>query len=339
MFYLVLNDAAVAGQGDTMSRIMTMIIAVLASLGVPAIAQDAYPNRPISLVIGFPPGGAYDTVSRIFGDALSQKLGQPVLIINRPGAATTVAAGSVATAPPDGYTLYIGPASLFGGDKALYKSVSYEPKDFIPITRISASPLLLCVSKDSGITSVADLVSAGRKDPGKLFVGSGGSGSITHIAALQFQNLANVKFTHVPYKGGAQYVVALVAGDIQVAFATIASVQGMVDTGKAVGLAVTTPNRSPLQPKYPSIAEAGVPGYRFTNWLGLFAPANTPAAITNRLFIASVEVLRDPEVKQRLFKRGEEALPSVSMAEFKEFALREGAEYASFIKQSGVQVE
>jgi len=322
-----------------MSRILKIALTAIALLHGPAVAQEVYPNKPISLVVGFPPGGASDTVTRIFGEALSKKFGQPVIVVNKPGAATTVAAGSVASAPPDGYTLYIGPASLFGGDKALYKSVSYEPKDFIPITRISAAPLLMCVSKNSGINSVAELVSRAKNEPEKLFVGSGGSGSVTHIAAVQFQNLANVKLTHVPYKGGAAYVIALVAGDIQVAFGTMASVQGMVDSGKAVGLAVTTATRSPLQPKYPSIAEAGVPGYEFTNWLGLYAPANTPAAIAERLYAVSVEILNDPEVKQRLFNRGEIALPSASMAEFKEFALREGAEYAQFIKQSGVQVD
>jgi tripartite-type tricarboxylate transporter receptor subunit TctC len=322
-----------------MNRMIKTVLAITMSAHAAVMAQDAYPARPISLVTGYAPGGSSDAVARIFGEALGKELGQPIVVINKPGAGTTIAADSVARAQADGYTLYLGSASLMGGDKALYKTVKYEPTDFTPITRVSVSPLLLSVSKDSSITSVADLVAKAKQNPGKLYFSSAGSGSIIHIAAVQFTNLAKVDLTHVPYKGGAPSVTALAAGEVHVSFSTAASVKGMIDAGKVVGLAVTTANRSPLLPQYPTIAEAGVEGYDIANWFGVFAPANTPSAVLNLLYTASVKVLKNPDVKQKLSMRGEQALPSASMAEFKEFAMREGQLSATLVKLSGAKIE
>lgn len=314
-------------------------IAMMLAFHGAAMAQDAYPTRPITLVSGYTTGGSSDAVARIYGEALGKELGQQVIVLNKPGAGTTIAAESVARAPADGYTLYLGSASLMGGDKALYKAVKYEPKDFIPITRVSVSPLLLSVNKDAGIASVADLVAKAKQNPGKYNFSSGGAGSILHIAGMQFSKLAKIELTHVPYRGGGPSVVALAAGEVHLSFSTAASVKPMIDAGKVVGLAVTTAKPFRLLPDYPTIADSGVPGYDIANWYGVFAPANTPEAVIKRLYTASIKVLNDPDVRQKLALRGEDAVPSASMEEFKEFALREGQLSAALVKQSGAAVD
>src|SRR5690606_8888141 len=161
-------------------------IGMMLAFSLNALADGAYPTRVVTLVSGYAPGGSSDAVARVFGEALGKELGQQVIVVNKPGAGTTIAADSVARAPADGYTLYLGSASLLGGDKALYPTVKYEPKDFIPITKVSVSPLLLSVNKDSGITSVTDLIAKAKKNPGKFNFSSAGSGSIIHMGAVHF---------------------------------------------------------------------------------------------------------------------------------------------------------
>ncbi|WP_454723708.1 MULTISPECIES: tripartite tricarboxylate transporter substrate binding protein [Cupriavidus] len=304
-----------------------------------AAAQDAYPSKPLRIVIGFPPGGAADTIARIYGDALAKELKQPVLIDNRPGAGTTIAADFAAKSPADGYTLYIGGASLMGGDNALYKKLRYTPADFIPVTQLTTAPLLLVAGKTAGIRNVAELVQKAKQQPGALNYSSSGNGVITHLAGVHFTKLAGVTMTHVPYKGGAQSAQAVAAGDAQVSFATPASVQPMIDAGKAVPLAVTSARRSAVMPSYPTIAESGVPGYSLSNWYGLFAPTGTPQAVVDRLFAASVKVLAEPALQKQLAGRGEEAAPSRSPAEFKVFAAHEGKLDVELIAQSGAKID
>lgn len=320
------------------SSIWTSIALLLALAGT-AQAQAPFPNRPITLVVGSAPGGGLDTVGRIFGEALGNELGQPILVVNRPGAGTTMGAESVARSPADGYTLLLASASLFGGDQYLYKTARYEPKDFLPITRVSSAALLLSVNKNSGLTSVADLVAKARQAPGKYNFSTGGAGTIIHVAAVHFMDMAKVQMTHVPYKGGGPSSAALAAGDVHLSFATAASVKPMVAAGKVDVLAVTSATRFPLEPNYPSIAEAGVPGYDIQNFFGIFAPAGVPQAVADRLFAASVKVLNDPDMKQKLALKGENASPSASMAEFREFALREGQRSAALLKQSGAKAD
>ncbi|GAB7543129.1 Bug family tripartite tricarboxylate transporter substrate binding protein [Cupriavidus sp. 8B] len=304
-----------------------------------ASAQDVFPSKPLRIVIGFPPGGAADTIARIYGDALSKELKQPVIIDNRPGAGTTIAADFVAKSAPDGYTLYIGGASLMGGDNALYKKLRYTSADFAPISQLTTAPLLLVAGKSSNIKNVADLVQKAKQQPGSLNYSSSGNGVITHLAAVHFAKLAGITMTHVPYKGGAQSAQAVAAGDAQITFATPASVQPMIDAGKAVPIAVTSAKRSPVMPNYPTVAESGVTGYGISNWYGLFAPTGTPQNIINQLFAATTKVLVDAALQKQLAARGEEAAPSKSTNDFKAFAMREGKLDVDLIAQSGARID
>ncbi|MNQ03580.1 Tripartite tricarboxylate transporter family receptor [compost metagenome] len=311
--------------------------ALLASAGALA---DTYPSRPITLLVGFPAGGGADTVARIVGDKLGKLLGQPIVIDNKPGAGTTIASDQVARAAPDGYTLLLGSANLYGSDKLLYKSVKYDgAKSFVPISRWSSAPMLLAVNKDVSAKTVQALIAEARQNPGKLAYSSSGAGVVTHLAGLSFEKAADVQMLHVPYKGGAPSIQAVAAGDVQLTFGTPPSVLPMAQGQKLRVLAVTSGQRSPLFPDVPSVAEAGVKGYDYTFWFGLFGPAGLPPEVAQKLFDASVAALNDPEVKARMEKSGNESAPSKSLAEFRAWALAEGAKSKELTERSGASVE
>ncbi|ATA53052.1 Tripartite tricarboxylate transporter family receptor [compost metagenome] len=311
--------------------------ALLASAGALA---DTYPSRPITLLVGFPAGGGADTVARIVGDKLGKLLGQPIVIDNKPGAGTTIASDQVARAAPDGYTLLLGSANLYGSDKLLYKSVKYDgAKSFVPISRWSSAPMLLAVNKDVSAKTVQALIAEARQNPGKLAYSSSGAGVVTHLAGLSFEKAAGVQMLHVPYKGGAPSIQAVAAGDVQLTFGTPPSVLPMAQGQKLRVLAVTSGQRSPLFPDVPSVAEAGVKGYDYTFWFGLFGPAGLPPEVAQKLFDASVAALNDPEVKARMEKSGNESAPSKSLAEFRAWALAEGAKSKELTERSGASVE
>ena len=311
--------------------------ALLASAGVLA---DGYPARPITLVVGFPAGGGADTVARIVSDKLAKILGQPIIIDNKPGAGTTIASDQVARAAPDGYTLLLGSANLYGSDKLLYKAVKYDgARSFVPISRWSSAPMLLAVNKDVSAKTVQALIAEARQNPGKLAYSSSGTGVVTHLAGLSFEKAAGVTMLHVPYKGGAPSIQAVAAGDVQLTFGTPPSVLPMAQGQKLRVLAVTSGQRSPLFPDVPSVAEAGVKGYDYTFWFGLFAPAGLPPEMAQKLFDASVAALNDPDVKARLEKSGNESAPSKSLAEFRTWALAEGVKSKELTERSGATVE
>ncbi|MGY2488351.1 Bug family tripartite tricarboxylate transporter substrate binding protein [Cupriavidus sp. CP313] len=321
----------------------TTHLAVLAlsgfSLTAGAATQTNYPTKPIRIVIGFPAGGGADNTARLYGDALSKELDQPVIVDNKPGAGTTIAAAAVAKALADGYTLYIATASVMGGDKVLYKNIKYEASDFVPITRLVTAPIILGVNKGTGIKSVSDLVARAKARPGALNYSSSGNGVITHLAGVHFSNLAGVQMTHVPYKGGAPSAQAVAAGDVQLTFATAPSIKPMIDTGKVVPIAVTSALRSPANPNYPTIAEGGVKGYELSAWYGLFAPANTPPEIVNKLFAATSKVMANPELKKKFLAQGDEVATSTSVAEFKEYARHEGELGVKLAVLSGARID
>lgn len=324
----------------TTYRVAAIGAAALACLPGAATAQAAgYPNKPIRLVIGFPAGGGADNTARLYGDALSRELGQPVVVDNRPGAGTTIAAEFVAKAPPDGYTLYIATASLMGGDKVLYKNIRYEPADFAPVTRLVAAPLILAVNKDTGIRNVQELLDKARAEPGALNYSSSGNGVITHLAGVYFIKLTGVKMTHVPYKGGAPSAQAVAAGDVQLTFGTAPSVKPMIDTHKVIPIAVTSAQRSTASPQLPTIAESGVKGYDLSAWYGLFAPARTPPEIIDKLFAATVKVMADPELKKKFLAQGDEVSVSESVAAFRDFATREGKVGVDLAVSSGAKID
>lgn len=322
-----------------MKKSKAISIAAMLLLSAGAMAQT-YPGKPITLVVGFPAGGGADTVARIVSEKMGKILGQAIVIDNKPGAGTTIASALVARAAPDGYTLLLGSGNLYGSDQVLYKSVKYDgAKSFVPISRWSSAPMLLAVNKDVPIKSVQELIAQARQNPDKLAYSSSGSGVVTHLAALSFEQAAEVKMLHVPYKGGAPSLQAVAAGDVQLTFGTPPSVLPLAQAGRLRILAVTSAQRSPLFPDIPSVAEAGVKGYDFTFWFGLFGPTGMPAEVTQKLYEASVAALNDPDVKARLEKSGNNAAPSRSLAEFRDWALVEGKKSKELTERSGASVE
>ena len=323
-----------------MNPLRAIAFAAAALLAPAGAFADTYPSRPITLVVGFPAGGGADTVARIVSDKLAKVLGQPIIIDNKPGAGTTIASDQVARAAPDGYTLLLGSGNLYGSDKLLYKAVKYDgAKSFVPISRWSSAPMLLAVNKDVSAKTVQALIAEARQNPGKLAYSSSGTGVVTHLAGLSFEKAAGVTMLHVPYKGGAPSIQAVAAGDVQLTFGTPPSVLPMAQGQKLRVLAVTSGQRSPLFPDVPSVAEAGVKGYDYTFWFGLFAPAGLPPEMAQKLFDASVAALNDPDVKARLEKSGNESAPSKSLAEFRTWALAEGAKSKELTERSGATVE
>lgn len=313
---------------------------LLAAMSAASLAQT-YPTRPITLVVGFPPGGGADAVARIVSDKVSKVLGQPVIVDNRPGAGTTLASDQVARAPADGYTLLLGSANLYGSDQLLYKSAKYDgAKNFTPISRWSSAPMLLAVKKDFAAQSVKELVALARSQPDKLSYSSSGAGVVTHLAALSFtQASGGLKMLHVPFKGGAPSIQAVGAGDVDMTFGTPPSVLPLAQGGKLRVLAVTTAERSALFPDLPGMKESGVDGYDFTFWFGLFGPAGLPTDVAKKLFQASAEALSDPDVRARLEKQGNLAAPSASLDEFRAWATKEGKESRELTLRSGAGLQ
>lgn len=312
----------------------------LSSAGVHAADTPAkYPVKPIRLLVGFPPGGGADNVARIVSDKLSQKLGQSIVVENRPGAGTTIAASSLVRAESDGYTLFLGSSILFGVDKLLYSSVDYSVSDFTPITRWTSAPMILSVNKDVPAKSVPELIDYAKAHPQSLFFGSSGNGGSPHLAGVMFQRLTDTQMEHVPFKGGAPSVQAVVANDIQLTFGTPPSVLPLIKADRLRALGVTTAERSPFFPDIPTIAEQGVEAYDLSFWFGLFAPADVPKDIVDQLYQASVEVLQNEEVQQKLALEGNQANWSASPEEFKDWVVQQGNLQKGLAQEAGVTID
>lgn len=305
-----------------------------------AQAQDTYPNKPIRLIVGFPPGGGADSVARVIAERIGQELGQPVIIDNRPGAGTTIASDMAFRAPADGYTVYMTMGTIYGMDKVLYKSVKYDgARDFTAICGWATQPLVLATTKSLGVKSVQELVSRAKAEPGKLNYSTSGNGGVLHLATLAFMKATGTDMVHVPFSGGAASVQSVVAGDVQVTFGTAPSVLPMVRAGRIDGLAVSSLKATPAIPGLPSVAESGVPGFDFTVWYGLFGPAKLPPQVVQKLFEASNKALRDPAVQTRLNGTGSEAFISESPAQFEIWAKAEGRRLKELAEQSGAHID
>jgi tripartite-type tricarboxylate transporter receptor subunit TctC len=317
---------------------MKWLLAALLAIS-PALADAQYPTKPIRLVVGFAPGGAADTVGRAYSDSLSRALGQPVVIENRAGAGSSIAAEFVSKAAPDGYTVLIASPASMSVNPALNPKIGYKPGDFAPITKVSASPLLLVVNPGTQITSVKELIAAAKRDPGKLNYATSGVGSAPHFGAVLFSQVTNIRMEHVPFKGGAPAVVSVVAGDTQVTFATPPSVLPMVKAGRLRALAVTQRERSPLMPEIPGMEEAGLPDYELSFWYGLFVPAGTPDAIIWKLYEATATAAQDPRVKTILAREGTEVSISKSPHDFAEFLAQDEKFWVKLVKDSGATAD
>ena len=300
---------------------------------------SSYPNKPIRLIIGFAPGGAADYVARTVSEPLGRALGQTVVVENRAGAGSSLAADFVAKAPPDGYTLLIASPSSISVNPALNPKISYAFKDFIPVARITASPLVVAVNPKTGINSMAELVAQAKKNPGVLNYTSSGNGSAPHLGAVHFSKVMGIDMVHIPYKGGAPAIQSVVAGETQLTFGTPPSVLPMVQAGRLRALGVTTPQRSPLVPDVPGMLEAGIAGYSMNFWYGFFVPAGTPPDIVKRVFDAASKAMNEPEVKAALAREGTEVALSKSPEDFSRFLAEDNLFWARLVKEAGVKLD
>ena len=290
---------------------------------------SGYPNKPIRIVVPYPPGGGIDTMSRIIGERLSQRLGQPVLVDNRPGAGTIVAAESVARAAPDGYTLMVTTDATISVNQHLYAKLPYDPvKDFVPVTQMVLLNQLLLANPAVSASNLKELIVYAKANPGKLNYASYGSGSQPHLAMEMFKSQAGVDIVHVPYKGIPQAVPAALAGEVQLTFSGAASSQALIKAGKLKALAVGGKTRLALLPDVPTFTEAGFPDVPANAWFGLFAPAGTPRDIVMKLHAEVTRVLKDPEfVQKEIVAKGYEVVASTP-EEFMAFLVTDSARNA-----------
>lgn len=322
-----------------MRRLIALFAVLLLAtfLATPVSAQQ-YPSRPIRLVVGYPPGGSGDFVTRLISDELAKELGVAVVVDNRPGAGATIASDIVAKALPDGYTvLSAGHQAI---SKALYSKLPYDPdKDLIPVCRIATGTTVLVVNNSLPVTNLQELIAYAKAKPGQLFLASAGFGSAPHLAGVQFEAIAGVKFTTVQFKGGGPAAQSLIAGDTQVMFATAPTVMGFIKAGRVRPLAVTQPHASASIPGIPGAEDAGLPGYESTFWFGLFVPAGTPGPAIKRLHEAAARSLARPEVRERIASQGMDPTPSASPEAFDKEIKAEAPMWERTIRESGARVE
>ena len=317
--------------------ITTVAMAAAAACGT-AYAQGNYPSKPITIVVPFSPGGATDIMSRTLAERLKNRMGQPVIVENKPGAGTMIASEHVAKAAPDGHTVLLAASSL-GIAPALYSKVNYDPvKDFTPISLVASVVHVLSVHPSVPAKNVAELVTWAKANPTKANYGSVGAGTSTHLESELFNTMAGVKMEHVPYKGSAPALLDLVGGNINVMFDAYASSKPFISDNKIRLLAVTTAQRSKLLPNVPTVAESGLPGYEAMPWLGFVAPANTPAPVVNKFHAELMEVLKEPAVQEKFQSLGLEIIGN-NPTEFSEFIKKDIVKWAKVVKDSGAKAD
>lgn len=313
--------------------------ALLLALAANALAQSdsAYPVKPIRWIVPFAPGST-DLLARIVGQKASESLGQPLVIESRPGAGGSIGTAVVAKSPADGYTILMGTIATHGINSSLYKSLPYDAiKDFAPVCLLGFAPNVLIVNPSLPVRSVREFIDYVRKNPGVTF-SSPGSGTSTHMAGEQFQLMANVKMTHVPYKGTSEAVLSVVRGDVQSMFSNLPPAMSMMKDGRVRAVAVTSPARVPWLPELPTVAEEGLPGYDVSVWFGVFAPAGTPQKIVDRLANDFIAATSDPGVKEKLFAQGF-ILHTLKPAEFGAFVRSEIDRWEKVVRASGAKAQ
>jgi len=323
-----------------MTKRLLLLLWVMLALPAAFTQAQTYPDKPLRMIVGYPPGGGTDVVARIIAPKLSEQLGQSVVIENRPGATGITAAGYVAKSPPDGYVLMMGHVSINAIAPSIFSKLPYDAeKDFAPITLAASVPHFVVVHPSLPVRSIRELVAYAKAHPGKLSFPSAGNGSTPHLAGEMFKTLAGVDMVHVPYKGSGQSMQDLLGGQHAVAFDTVPAVGPYVRSGKLRPLAVTSARRLAEFPDLPTVAEAGVPGYQMTTWYGVFAPGGTPAAIVNRLHAEIMKAMQTPEVHERLVQIGVDDTVTRSPQEFAALVRADTARYAKVVKETGVHID
>jgi tripartite-type tricarboxylate transporter receptor subunit TctC len=327
-----------------MKRLLVPTLAMLATLLCligPAQAQEAnYPSKPIRLVVGFAPGGGTDIVARLLATKVGEDFGQAVVVENRPGASGTMAAGQVAKAKPDGYTLMMGVISLNTILPSLYASLPFDPiKDFVPVTMTGSLPHIIVVHPSLPVHSIKELIAYAKANPGVANFPSAGNGTTPHIAGELFKHMTGVNMVHIPYKSSGQSIPDLVSGRVTVGFDTYAAAAPLVRAGQVRAIAVTSAKRLPEFPDLPTVEEAGLPGYRFATWYGIFAPAGTPPAIVNKLHDEFNKAMQSPTIAPRLVEMGIDDTVTRTPEDFAALVKSDLARFAKVVKDAGITLE
>ena len=300
---------------------------------------QSYPSKPIRIIVPVAAGGIADYYSRVIGAKLGEAWGQPVLVENRPGGGGNIGSDIVAKSPADGYTMVMGFVGSHAVNPFLIKNMPYDPqRDFVPVAMAIEAEGMLAVHPSTPVRTVADLIALARAQPGKLSYASGGVGTSSHLAGELFKSMTGTDIVHIPYKGNAPAIADLIGGQTQLTFATMPTVIPHVRAGKLRGVAVIGSTRSAAAPELPTIAEAGVPGFSVNNWIGLFAPAGTPAEIVRKVNTEVMRIMRLPEVTRRMEVEGERFTPN-SPEEFAQFVRSEVAKWGKVVKDAGLKAD
>lgn len=325
----------------TLARALVLLCGTAALLAAPARAQAPadFPQKPIRMIVTFPPGGSADAVVRMLVPKLNDRLGQPVVVDNRPGAGGNVGLTAVAKSPGDGYTLGVGAAGALSANSSLYAQMPFDAqKDFKPVGLLAAIPFVIVGHPSIGVKTQAELLALARAQPGKLSIGHGGNGTAMHLSAALFAQMADVKLVEVPYRGSGPAAVDAMAGQIPLALVDLPSALQQIKAGKLLAFAVTSPQRLPMLPDVPTVAEAGLPGYDSTGWFGVVAPADTPAPVVARLNADINAALKDEQIQAAMRNLGVEPAPGTVEA-FEDYIRAETKKWAKVIKTANIKLD
>jgi len=321
-----------------MNKLLRAALALLAAGALSAQAQD-FPTKPIRMVVTFPPGGSADAVVRMIVPRLNDKLGQQVVVDNRPGAGGNIGLAIVAKAPADGYTLGVGAAGALSANVSLYPQMPFDPvKDLKPVSMLAAIPFVIVGHPSLKARTLKELIAQAKADPGKLSIGHGGNGTAMHLSAALFSQMADIKLVEVPYKGSGPAALDVLGGQLPLAVVDLPASLQQIKAGKLIAYAVTSPQRLPTLPEVPTASEAGLPGYDSTGWFGVVAPAGTPAAIVARLNAEIAAALNDPQIQASMRNLGVEPAPGKPEA-FEAYIGSETRKWAGVIKQANIKLE
>lgn len=320
--------------------LLALLVAATACVAPQAASAQAWPTKPIRLVVPYTAGGSSDFVARVMAQKLTEALGQPVTVDNKPGVAGIIGTDIVAKSPPDGYTLSLVGMTTLAANPSLYKALPYDPvKDFAPISVAIVSPLVLVVHPSVPANNVKELIAYAKANPGKVNFGSAGVGNTLHLAGELFKSSAGIDIVHVPYKGASAALNDLLGGRIQMMIDLVQTPLPHIQAGKLRALGVTSTTRVPMLPDVPTIAEAGLPGFSFATWIGIAAPAGTPKAIVDRIHDEMVKILAMPDVKEAFAKQGMVPAPSASPEAFAQQVKSEKERIATLVKNAGIHPE
>jgi len=298
-----------------------------------------FPDKPIRIVVPIAPGGSTDFLGRLVATKLGEKIGPAVVVDNRPGAGGNIGTDLVAKAPADGYTVVAANVSSVAINQSLYAKMPYDPiRDLAPVTLLAVFPNVIVVQRSFPAKTIKELIALAKAKPGQLTFGSAGNGSSTHLSPELLKAMAGIQMTHVPYKGGGPALIAVMSGEVSMYFSSVVAAVGPIQSGKLMGLGVTSARRWPTLPDVPTIAESGLPGYEALNWIGLLAPARTPAAILDWWNKQVVAILNDKDAQAQLLTQGAQASP-MSRDEFARYIRSEADKWAKVVKASGARVD